>query len=128
MAQSGRPLSPHLQVYKWELHMLLSILHRATGVALGAGMVALSAWIIAAATSAECFATVNDFLSGWFGRTILFGFTLSLMMHLAHGIRHLIWDAGSGYDIHKGRTWNLIEVLAAFALTGLVWAIGYGLV
>jgi succinate dehydrogenase / fumarate reductase cytochrome b subunit len=127
MAQAQRPLSPHLQVYRWGLHMLLSILHRATGVALGAGMLLLTAWLFAAASGDAAFACVQALLSGWLGRLVLFGFTWALMLHLCNGIRHLVWDMGRGYGVAVVKRTNLIVVAGSVILTLLAWALGLGL-
>jgi succinate dehydrogenase / fumarate reductase cytochrome b subunit len=127
MAQAQRPLSPHLQVYRWGLHMTLSILHRATGVALGAGTLLLAVWLFAAATSDAAFACVQSYLYGWFGRLVLFGFTWALMLHLCNGIRHLFWDMGRGYDLPTVKRSNILVLAGSVVLTLLVWVAGYGL-
>lgn len=127
MAQAQRPLSPHLQVYRWGLHMTLSILHRATGVALGAGTLLLALWLFAAATSDAAYACVQSVLSGWFGRLVLFGFTWALMLHLCNGIRHLFWDMGRGFDIATTKRSNILVLAGSVVLTLLVWVAGYGL-
>ena len=126
MAQAQRPLSPHLQVYRWGLHMTLSILHRATGVALGAGTLLLTWWLFAAATSDAAFYCVQDFISGWFGRLVLFGFTWALMLHLCNGIRHLFWDMGRGFEIDQTKRSNIMVLVGSVLLTLLAWALGYG--
>lgn len=128
MAQAKRPLSPHLQVYRWGLHMLLSILHRATGVGLGAGTLLLAWWLIAAATGDEAFACVRDVLQSPFGRLILLGFTWALMLHLCNGIRHLFWDAGKGFELSTVKLSNILVLLGSVLLTLVTWAFGYGLI
>lgn len=119
-----RPLSPHLQVYRWPISMALSILHRATGIALGVGCLLLTWWLVAAATSANAFASVQWFLSSWLGLLALFGWTVALMFHFFAGVRHLVWDMGYGYDAPVyGRTaWGV--VIATGVVTVLVWIIG----
>lgn len=128
MAQAKRPLSPHLQVYRWGLHMLLSILHRATGVGLGAGTLLLAWWLIAAATGDEAFACVQNILQSPFGRLILLGFTWALMLHLCNGIRHLFWDAGQGFELSTVKLSNILVLLGSVLLTLVTWAFGYGLI
>src|SRR5262245_31092410 len=96
---AARPLSPHLQVYRWQLTMSLSILHRATGVGLAVGTVILVWCLVAAATGPEQFAFAQAMLGSWVGRILLFGWTFALFYHLANGIRHLFWDAGYGFDL-----------------------------
>lgn len=99
MAQANRPLSPHLQVYRWGAHMAVSIIHRATGSALAVGTVLLTWWLVAMATGHDYFSTVQGFAGSWFGRLVLFGITFSLMQHMASGIRHLFMDMGRLYDL-----------------------------
>ncbi|WP_262693927.1 succinate dehydrogenase, cytochrome b556 subunit [Kordiimonas aquimaris] len=99
MAQAKRPLSPHLQVYRWGWHMAASIINRATGVALAVGTILLAWWFVAMATGHEYFATVQGYAGSMIGRLVLFGLTFCLMQHLAGGIRHLFMDTGRMYDL-----------------------------
>ena len=125
MDTGGRPLSPHLQVYKLPLTAVLSILHRITGVALAAGTLLLVWWLIAAATSADAFASVQAVIGSWFGRLLLFGWSFALFYHLCNGIRHLFWDMGKGYDIPTARTSSLVVVVVSIVLTVGAWVWGY---
>jgi len=123
-----RPTSPHLQVYRWEITMLQSILHRATGMALAAGAVVMVAWLVAAAGDPQIFSTVQGIIGSPIGLIVLFGFTLSLFYHLAAGVRHLAWDAVVGFEkpqYHATSGWIFMFTLAA---TIFVWVIGYFLV
>lgn len=126
--QVKRPLSPHLQVYKWGLHMALSIFHRATGVALGVGTLVLAWWLLAAASGPEAFEAAQACVGSWLGRLVLFGFTFALMLHLCNGIRHLVWDSGAGFELATVRISNQIVLWGAVALTVVAWVIGYGLI
>src|SRR3546814_11405708 len=92
MNTDNRPLSPHLQIYAWQWTMLLSITHRATGIALSAGTLLLVWWLLALATGPEAFATAQGFVGSWFGLLLLIGWTWSLFYHLCHGIRQLRSD------------------------------------
>lgn len=92
-----RPLSPHLQVYRWPVSMALSISHRITGVGLSVGALLMTWWLVAAAASESAFATVQGFLGSIFGVFLLMGWAAALLLHLFQGIRHLIWDAGWGF-------------------------------
>ena len=94
-----RPLSPHLQVYRPQITSVLSILHRLTGIGLTLGAVLVIWWLIAAAVSPEAFATADGFLTSWFGLLILVGSLWALWYHTLNGIRHLVWDAGYGYEL-----------------------------
>ncbi len=123
MSASNRPLSPHLQVYKPQLTSVLSITHRATGVALAAGTVLLVWWLFAAAAGPEAFATVQGFMGSWFGYLVLFGFTYALMYHLCNGIRHLFWDAGYGFELETVYKSGWVTVAGSVVLTVIAWAI-----
>ena len=124
MARPNRPLSPHLQVYRWQWTMALSILHRITGVALGVGSLLLVYWLTAAATGPEAYARAQGFIGSWFGLLLLFGFSLALFYHLANGIRHLFWDAGRGFELKTAYASGLAVLVAAVVLTGFAWIIG----
>lgn len=120
-----RPLSPHLSVYKPMLTMMMSIVHRITGVGLYFGMALFVWWLFSASYSEEYFDFVQDFIGSWLGRLVLFGFTWALVHHALGGLRHLIWDTGRGFDL------KLIEVLAkanlvgSIVLTILIWVAAY---
>ena len=119
-----RPLSPHLSVYRLTLTMVMSGLHRITGIAIYVGVLLLAWFLIATSMDATAFSAASGFLNSIIGRLILLGFTWSLFHHMLGGIRHAIWDAGYGMD--KGaREWLAIATLACgLALTIVVWAIG----
>lgn len=119
-----RPLSPHLQVYRPQITSVVSILHRMTGVALGAGTLVLTWWLVAAATSADAFAAVQWFLGSLVGLLVLFGWTLALYWHLFNGIRHLAWDAGLGFQKPHYAVTGWLVVAAAVAATVATWVIG----
>lgn len=116
-----RPLSPHLQIYRPMLTMMMSIAHRITGIALYAGTLLLAWYLIAAASGRQAFAIAAGFLGSWLGLLVLFGFTWALFHHLLGGIRHFIWDAGYGMD-HPEREWLAQGTLAGgIGLTALAW-------
>jgi succinate dehydrogenase / fumarate reductase cytochrome b subunit len=119
-----RPLSPHVQVYRWPLSMALSILHRITGVALGVGTLLMTWWLIAAASSDAAFATAEGFIGSPIGLLLLFGWTIALFFHLYSGVRHLVWDAGFGFDAPDYNTSGWAVVIATGVSTVLVWFIG----
>jgi succinate dehydrogenase / fumarate reductase, cytochrome b subunit len=128
MSQVKRPTSPHLQVYAWSLEMALSILHRATGVALGAGSLLVAWWIISIAAGPETYEQFRIIMRSIVGKIILFGFTWSLMLHLCNGVRHLFWDMGKGFDLKDTHRSSKIVFISSILLTVLSWAIGYGLI
>lgn len=107
--------------------MVLSILHRATGVALGAGVLMLAWWAIALASGPEAYDQVRVCMGSILGRLVLLGFTFALMLHLCNGIRHLAWDMGDGFDLGTVRKTNLAVVGGAGVLTVAAWVWGYSM-
>lgn len=126
MTMRKRPLSPHLQIYKLELPMVLSGLHRITGIALSVGSILLVAWIFSAVYSAEAFASMNRFLGGYIGQFVLFGWTFSLIYHSVNGVRHLIWDTGRLLEVKQIHTSGKIVLAVALVLTLLAWILAGG--
>ena len=112
-----RPLSPHLSVYKWQLHAITSILTRITGNALIVGVILYILWLIAAATSEANFLIMNAVISSWLGQLVLLGSLWALWYHTLAGIRHLIWDHAVWLDINKSRLLGWFVVFGSFALT-----------
>jgi succinate dehydrogenase / fumarate reductase, cytochrome b subunit len=121
-AKKARPMSPHLQVYRPIINMVMSILHRITGAALYFGSLILAWWLVAAASGAEYFNYVSGLIGSWPGRVILFGYTWALIHHALGGIRHFIWDTGRGYDLETIDKMSWWSIYASVALTALVWA------
>jgi succinate dehydrogenase / fumarate reductase cytochrome b subunit len=121
----ARPLSPHLQVYRWQITNTLSILHRMTGVALAVGTLLLVGWLVAAAAGPGPYAAVRGFMGSWLGMLMLFGWSYALFYHLANGIRHLVWDAGHGFEIKEvERSGWLVVAVSAVATLG-AWALAF---
>lgn len=121
MAQGARPLSPHLQIYRWYLTMALSIGHRASGIALTVGLVLFIWWLVALASGPESFAVVQAVMHNFFGWLVLFGFTAALFFHAANGVRHLVWDAGYGFDKAVAQQSAIVTLAVAGGLTILFW-------
>jgi succinate dehydrogenase / fumarate reductase, cytochrome b subunit len=122
----ARPLSPHLQIYRPMLSMMMSIMHRITGMALSAGIILLVWWFTSASISDDYFSLVNGFFAHWFGRLVLFGFTWALMHHMLGGLRHFIWDMGRGFALNKVEWLVRANLIGSILLTILIWMIGYG--
>ena len=120
-AKIERPLSPHLQIYSPLVNMVMSILHRLTGAALYLGTIILAAWLVAAASGPEAFATVSSLLDTWPGRIVLLGYTWALMHHALGGIRHFIWDFGIGYDLDTVDKMSWGTIVGSTLLTALIW-------
>jgi len=124
-AKIERPLSPHLQTYKWTLTMAMSIVHRATGIALYVGTILLAWWLMAAASGPAAYATFQDFVGSFIGRLIVFGYTWALIHHLLSGIRHFVWDLGYGFG-KKEREWlTWAALIGSISLTILLWIIAF---
>lgn len=119
-----RPLSPHLQIYKPQISTALSIFHRITGVALSAGTLLLTWWLVAAATGPGPFATVQGFIGSPFGWLLLFGWTVALFYHFFAGLRHLAWDAGYGFEKAEYNMTGRAVLIATAVCTVLVWIVG----
>jgi succinate dehydrogenase / fumarate reductase cytochrome b subunit len=123
--EQRRPLSPHLQIYRPMLTMMMSITHRITGAALYFGTLLLAWYLIAAAGDAKGFATAQWFFGSPLGLLILFGYTLALFIHLLGGVRHAIWDTGRGFDPKGRELLAQATLVGGVALTVLVWVIGF---
>jgi len=119
-----RPLSPHLLIYRPQLTSMLSIFHRATGLALGVGTLLLVWWLIAAATSDDAYAIVAGVIRSPIGYLVMFGWTGSLWYHFCNGIRHIAWDFGYGFELPQLRASGYVMLAATLVLTVLTWVIG----
>jgi succinate dehydrogenase / fumarate reductase cytochrome b subunit len=124
MDHADRPLSPHLQIYRWQLTSMLSILHRAAGLGLSVGALLLVWWLVAAASGPAAYATVQNFFGSWLGFTLLLGWTAALFYHLCNGIRHLVWDTGQGLDLASTYRGGWLVVAATALLTSIAWIAG----
>ncbi len=125
---TARPLSPHLTIWRWGPHMLVSILHRSTGIALSvAGLFLLTWWLVALAGSPAAYATFTGFV-GWklLGIPIitlgLVGLTWAFFQHTLSGIRHLILDAGAGYELTTNKRMAYATIIGSLLLTAAFWA------
>jgi len=121
----NRPLSPHLQIYKPMLTMMMSIVHRITGGALYFGTLLLVWWLIAAAAGPNAYATLQWFMESLLGRLILFGYTWALIHHALGGIKHLIWDLGYGFGPAEREWLTAATLVGSVALTVVLWFLGY---
>ncbi len=108
--------------------MALSIVHRATGVALYVGTLLLAWWLIAAASgSAAAYGNVQAFTGSFFGRLIVFGYTWALMHHTVSGIRYFVWDLGYGFKANEREALTWGALIGGIALTVLIWIIAYAI-
>ncbi|PKM36699.1 MAG: succinate dehydrogenase, cytochrome b556 subunit [Gammaproteobacteria bacterium HGW-Gammaproteobacteria-10] len=122
MNSTNRPLSPHLQVYRLPLTGLISITHRMTGVMLSLGLILFVCMLYAIAGGAEAFAAMQAMTDSILLQIVLWGFMYALFFHLCHGVRHLIWDAGSSFDNETLNRYALIELFVSLVLTAATFA------
>lgn len=126
MAVAGkRPISPHLQVYKWGPHMAVSIFHRITGdgAAIVGGLLFLT-WLGCAAAGPEAYKSFLDCMA-WYhlGDVLLIGLTWAFANHACSGIRHLLLDTGAGYELKSNRTWSIASLVGGVLITAIVWLV-----
>lgn len=125
MATPQRPLSPHLQVYRWQIQMVTSILHRATGIFLSVGSLIIAAGLLSLATGPDAWNCFSGMAGAWYGRLFLLGWTWSFAYHLLNGIRHMVQDAGYGFSIPAFIRSSWASVIGSLLLTVLVCAVVY---
>ena len=118
---SARPLSPHLQVYRLPLTAMLSITHRITGVILSLGLIFVVWVLFQIVTDPVGYEAIRGFLQTWLGRVCLWLWTLSLFVHFNHGIRHLLWDIGWGFEREALNKHSIVELAVALILSIVVW-------
>jgi succinate dehydrogenase / fumarate reductase cytochrome b subunit len=123
MGNTERPLSPHLSIYHWPITMTLSILHRATGVAMSVGLIAFAAWLANAAAGPEAYDQFAAMMSTSTGRVVLIGWSFSFFCHLANGVRHLVWDTGRGFEKHQANASAWAVIIVAIVFTAGFWVV-----
>ncbi len=125
MSNTGRPLSPHLSIYRWPITMTLSILHRATGVALSVGLIALVVWLQSIAFGTGSYEVVAGWMDTIIGKLALLGWSFAFFLHLANGIRHLFWDVGIGFEMRQANASAWFVVVATVLMTAGYWFLLY---
>jgi len=124
----SRPLSPHIQIYRWPITMAMSIAHRVSGGALYFGTLFLAAWLIAIASGEEAFNFVNALFNSAVGRTLLFLYTAGLVHHLVGGVRHLFWDSRPALlDKQLATKTAWVTIAISLSVTLSIWLAGYAL-
>ena len=121
MDDRGRPMSPHLFIYRWPMTMTVSILHRVTGVMLSLGLVVFVAWLVSLAAGADAYERFGGFMGSLAGRVFLVLWTAALFFHLANGVRHLFWDAGMGFEIRQANATGWTVIASTVVLTLVYW-------
>jgi succinate dehydrogenase / fumarate reductase cytochrome b subunit len=120
-----RPMSPHVTVWRWHITMVSSILHRVSGVALYVGALILAGGALSLACGPDAYAVFRALMAGFLGRIALFGLTLAIFYHLAHGIRHLVWDAGVGFTPKTSDATAVAEIAFTVVATVVAWSLAY---
>ena len=128
MNDSKNPLSPHLQIYRWQISSLISIFHRITGIINVMGLIIICLWIGLLFFGESRYGLINIFFQSYFGKVFIMGFVWSYSFHLLSGIRHLILDLGYGYEIKTANISGIIVIIGSLVLTVLMWLIGRGLI
>ena len=121
---ANRPLSPHLQIWKWGPHMLVSILHRVTGDGLAiVGLAVLLWWLGAMAGGAESYDTFAEVMGSPVGMVVLVGLSWAFFTHMMSGLRHFVLDIGAGYELDTNKMWSIAAPIIAILLTAAFWAV-----
>lgn len=126
MANDSRPLSPHLQVYRWQVTMVLSILHRVTGFGLGVGAILVTWWLMAAVIGEAHFNQFHSFTQTLIGKLMLFGWVWAFSFHFMNGIRHLVWDTGRGFTIKQAANSAWFVLIASIIGALAIWCLAAG--
>ena len=116
-----RPLSPHVQVWRWHVTMLGSILHRVSGIGLYFGAFIIAAWAVSLAYGPEAYADYMAFMGSWFGKLILLALTAAAFYHLANGVRHLVWDTGRGFNPKQADMTGIAAIVFTVLATAATW-------
>jgi succinate dehydrogenase / fumarate reductase cytochrome b subunit len=124
-AAKPHPLSPHLQIWRWNVTMAASITHRATGVALAAGTLLLAWWVWAASSGPDAYETFARLAGTPLGEAVLFAFVWALAFHMLNGIRHLFWDVGYGFAVKTAFRTGAAVYLLSIVIAVAVFALGY---
>jgi len=121
---STRPLSPHLQVWRWGPAMFVSILHRVTGDGMAlVGLPVLLWWLYAIAAGPAAYETFAGYAGAWYGKVVLIGLTWSFLNHMASGLRHFVMDMGAGFELEANARWSVLTPIIAILLTAAFWAV-----
>ena len=118
-----RPLSPHLQIWRWGPGMVSSILHRVTGVGASVGLLLLMWWLGALVAGPGAYAKFADWMDSPLGILVLIGVSWAVIAHAVTGVRHFVLDTGAGYELEQNKLWANVSTAAGFVLTALFWAV-----
>lgn len=120
----GRPLSPHLSIWRWGPGMAVSIFHRIAGQGMAfVGLPILLWWLGAMASGPEAYAVFQEHMGAWYGLVVLIGLSWAFFQHMTSGLRHWVLDSGAGYELNTNKTWSVLVFIIGAALTAVFWAI-----
>jgi|TARA_B110001452_G_scaffold260385_1_gene257829 succinate dehydrogenase / fumarate reductase, cytochrome b subunit len=122
------PLSPHLQIYEWQISSLLSITHRIVGVINTIAITLICLWTISLLFGEENYVAIKDLLQSFFGKFIIISLSWSFSFHALNEVRHLIWDLGYGYELKTSKITGLITIIGSLILTVLIYLFGRTLI
>jgi len=122
------PLSPHLQIYRWHLSMILSITHRIIGVVNSVAMVLICLWTISFLFGEENYEIIKILFQSFFGKLLIISLSWSFSFHMLSEIRHLIWDLGYGFDLKISKITGIITIIGSLALTILIYLLGKNII
>ena len=128
MSDSKNPLSPHLQIYRWQISSLLSITHRISGIINLLALILIFFWLIFLSLGENNYQSFLLIINSFVGKFILIGFTWSMSFHLLSGIRHLVWDLGYGFEIKTANITGMIVIIFSLALTIIFWLFSRGFI
>ena len=121
MNRNLRPLSPHLTIYRWPITMILSIMHRATCVALSIGLILLSSWLVTLYLGEQAYALFILLMTSPLGSLALYSWSFSFFFHFCNGVRHLYWDTGRGFSKRKVELSAHLVIITSILLTVIFW-------
>ena len=122
------PLSPHLQIYRWHLSMILSITHRIIGVVNSVAIVLICLWTISLLLGEQNYEIIKILFQSFFGKLLIIGLSWSFSFHILSEIRHLIWDLGYGFDLKTSKITGALTIIGSLALTAFIYLLGKNLI
>ena len=128
MKDNQNPISPHLQIYRWNISSLLSITHRIVGVANLLALFLIFLWLLTFSFGESNYELFLIVINSFFGKFILIGFSWSMSFHIFSGLRHLAWDMGYGFEIKTANISGMIVIITSLAMTVIFWLLGRGLI
>ena len=124
MQNNSNPLSPHLEIYKWQISSLLSISHRIVGVINILAITLICIWTLSLLVGENSYEITKLFLKSIFGKFIIISLCWTFSFHILNEIRHLVWDAGYGFDLKVAKITGVLVFFGSFVLTILFYIIG----